>query len=440
MSTSAPPVQNRPLAMLQWVLACAIAIVSVISSPRQVLWEASKQANIPVEFRVIALSIPDYFLIALLLVSILRLIIDETFRAHLSTTLSIILSRHGGIWWVGLAIWMGLGIFWAREPIFVRFDTIQVIAALAGVLFIADLARSGRGRSLIMALLAGAAAQAVVAVLQILNQGPIGLGWLGEVDRFWYDTAPFYRAPGLSMHPNYLAGYLLIALFGALLIARQNIEQSRSIVLPAIGGLLGGVGLVATMSRSGLLAAVVGLIPALSVAVLSLKKRLRLTVIAVLGVLVLVVGIWAAIVILPNVQTRLLASREFFFHDTFEVIGKTPLLGVGAGNLMLEIGRNQGESSTPLLPVHNVFLYIWAELGIPGLALFVAACLAILIQVRPRNGLSVFTWGSCFLAMCVVMLFDNYFWAVQPFRDLTFWVIGLWWGYACHLEVPHKAG
>jgi O-antigen ligase len=107
--------------------------------------------------------------------------------------------------------------------------------------------------------------------------------------------------------------------------------------------------------------------------------------------------------------------------------------------LMLEIGRNQGESSTPLLPVHNVFLYIWAELGVPGLVLFVVACLAILIQVLPRNGLSVFTWGSCFLAMCMVMLFDNYFWAVQPFRDLTFWVIGLWWGYACHLVVPHKA-
>jgi hypothetical protein len=370
----------------------------------------------------------------------LRLLVDETFRAHLLATLNIVFSRFGGIWWVGLVIWMGLGIFWAKEPTFVRFDTIQVIAALVGALFVADLVRTGKGRSLIMALLVGAAIQAVVAILQVLNQGPIGLDWLGEVGRFWYDTAPFYRAPGLSMHPNYLGGYLLIALFGALLIARQNVEQSRPIVLPAIAGLLSGIGLVATMSRSGLLAAVVGLIPALSVAVLSLKKRTRVTVIAVLGVLVLVVGIWGAIVILPNIQTRLLSSREFFFHDTFEVIGKTPLLGVGAGNLMLEIGRNQGESSTPLLPVHNVFLYIWAELGVPGLALFVVACLAILIQVRPRNGLSVFTLGSCFLAMCMVMLFDNYFWAVQPFRDLTFWVIGLWWGYACHLVVPHKVG
>jgi O-antigen ligase len=97
---------------------------------------------------------------------------------------------------------------------------------------------------------------------------------------------------------------------------------------------------------------------------------------------------------------------------------------------MLEAGTLWGLDVVNLLPVHNVYLFIWAEQGLPGLALFVVGCGVILWRLRRTDQPEVLIWSACFLAICTVNLFDNYFWAVHPFRVVFFWVIGLWWAYA----------
>lgn len=427
------------LNVIQLVLLCAIGFASVIASPRTLLLEVTTQANIPVDFRGITLSIPDYLLFALLILTGARLALDADYRAGISSTGSIVFSRFGGLFWAGLVIWMAVGILYAGQPVVTRYAMLHALAVLLLAIILADFVRRGQESPLFWALFASALLQSVIAVLQTLTNGPLGLDALGEVGRFWYDTSPFYRATGLSMHPNYLGGYLLITIFAAVLVARRNVERGLSPALPILAGTAGAFGLVATMSRSALLGGAVGLGLAFVIAIRPLLRRISRPALLILGATLVVVAIWGGLVLLPNAQTRLLASREFFFADSWEVIQKSPLIGVGAGNLMLEVSREvartRGPTTEPLLPVHNVYLFVLAEHGLPGLILFLLGCGAILIRVRPQAGSGVFIWGCCFLALCVISLFDNYFWAVHPFRDMFFWVIGVWWGMAAAAPV-----
>ncbi len=425
------------LGWVQYVTLMLTIILSVISRPRQQILEISDQVNIPVEFRVISLSIPDFFVLGLLLLTVLRLLLVSDYRQHLMDTVNLIITRGGGLWWVLLVLWSILGMLWAGNTTMLRFGALHFIGLLVAAFILADLVQERGARLLLWALLISTAVQSVIALLQVLNNGPLGWYALGEIDRFYYDPTDFYRAPGLAMHYNYLAGYLMVGLFGCLLTGWQKWLQGKSVLLPALIGVLACVGILSTLSRGGMLATAVGLLPIGAVIFFALQRRIRLTVIAgSVGVVVLAAAYMLfALGGLENIQTRFFTQREFFFDYTWAVIQQSPVLGVGMGNLMLEAGRIWGLDVIHLLPVHNVYLFIWAEQGLPGLVLYLLGCFTILRRLHPRHGAAVFLWSCCFLAICTANLFDNYFWAVHPFRVVFFWVIGLWWSYACRDEV-----
>jgi O-antigen ligase len=413
-----------------------LPFVAVVSAPRQMLAQFSDLANIPIEFRIIALSLPDYLALIILAVAGLSYIRQPAYRARLGNTFSQILAN-GGIWWVLLAIWVTLSALWAGQGVMARFAGLHVLAALAVAMLCADTIRQEKGlkRAVLRGLLLGGCTQALVALLQTLNQNPLGLAALGEIDRFWYEPTTFYRAPGLAMHSNYLAGYLVLAIFAALVLAisaRTAERKSQRIVpLYMAAAVLCGVALMAALSRSGIVGLVGGLLP-LSVLFwgrfdAQARKRLILAGVAVM----LLSVILSLIFVRGEAITRFFGGREFFFEDSFAIISQRPILGTGAANLMLEIGALRGDSSDPRLPVHNVYLYVWATLGIPGLALFALACWASLrglLKLGTQRYWPAFAWGCALLAGCIIMLFDNYFWAVQPFRMLWFWCIGVGWG------------
>ena len=409
---------TRGTEALQIALLCIIIFVSVISSPRSMLLEVSPLPNIPIEFRIVAISIPDYFVILLLIVTIVRLLWDAEYRQQLGLTANWIFTTWGGRWWGGLALWMVIGMLWAGDSAMLRFTTLHFVLLLVMAVVLADLTRRRSERVLLWALIASAVIQSVIAVAQTVNGGPLGLWGLGEIDRFAYETTAFYRAPGLSMHPNYLGGYLMVALFACAVIIRQNVQNKKSIILPGFAGLVIVVGIVMTLSRSAMLSTAVGFAPIILMIFASAARRNRWLIGGGIFILIVAAAALIWVILRGDLQARIFASREFFFTYSFEVIKQHPILGVGAGNLMLEVGRLYGLTVEHLLPVHNVYLYIWAELGVPGLALFLIGCFSILKHLRRRNNADLI-WLCCFLAICVVMLFDNYWWAVHPFRVVS---------------------
>ncbi|MBZ0295747.1 MAG: O-antigen ligase family protein [Anaerolineae bacterium] len=429
---------ERTLSWLQLIALALMIFLSVISRPRQMLLEVSPQWNIPIEFRIVSISIPDIFVLALLLLTVIRLVVSASYRDDLFDVVHKIITRAGGLWWGLLVLWVMVGLAWANEGTMLRFHLIHVIALLVMALITAGLARERGDTPLLVALIASGVVQSIIGLLQVLNNGPLGWYNLGEIDRFDYDPLDFYRAPGLAMHYNYLAGYLMIALFACMLLGYRRWSNGKRILPLVLAGAMISIGILSTLSRGALLSTAIGMLPLVVMVFLRLNRRARLLIVGGLVALVVLAVAYVLFVLggIENIQTRFLTGREFFFDYSWSVIQTSPVLGVGAGNLMLEAGKIYGLEFENLLPVHNVYLYIWAELGLPGLALFLIGSITILWRLRHPNRTALFIWTSCFLAICAVNLFDNYFWAVAPFRVVFFWVIGMWWYYVLPLLAP----
>ncbi len=108
--------------------------------------------------------------------------------------------------------------------------------------------------------------QSIIAILQVLKQRSIGLGFLGEylLDPAWSGISIVYaqgvrtlRAYGLSDHPNILGGCLAFSL--VLLVSWQILKKRETGALNITIILMGMVGLLLTFSRSAWLAFVSGM-------------------------------------------------------------------------------------------------------------------------------------------------------------------------------------
>lgn len=181
--------------------------------------------------------------------------------------------------------------------------------------------------------------------------------------------------------PNVLAFYLLLTLGPALAFIADGTDVRRR-VLGAVASPAILAGLVLTQSRTAILGAF------LVVFVLLGSSRFRRVVVALSVVLLLVVAFnFGAILRSPElgaVQQRLASidslagvqqdPRVLIWKTTPSIIAAHPLLGVGEGNFPV-ISPSYGLYAFDLTPIdhaHDIFLTVAAELGLIGLAVFLA--------------------------------------------------------------------
>ena len=116
-------------------------------------------------------------------------------------------------------------------------------------------------------------------------------------------------------------------------------------------------------------------------------------------------------------QRRSVQDRLFMWQHTQEMIEDHPITGVGAGNWQIAYPAYDGgdivwESATPRRP-HNDYLWIAAEIGIPGLLIYLAFLITIAIytirliatQNRSRVRLPL-AFGMSILALSVHAFFS----------------------------------
>lgn len=417
------------VAYIQQALISITIFISIVAGPRQLFSNIALRPNIPLEWQAITFSIADYFLLFFVAVSILRLVNDDPYRMRLTTTATALLRRGGLPIWIALTVLFTASAAWALVIDMALFTAVHLIFCLMAAVFLADLARD-RVDVFLYPLLLSAVIQAVIAILQSINGDALGLYALGEKDPYFYENPDLYRARGLSMHPNYLGGFLMLALFGVSVIywLRRQREQATYFLWPL--AILFLVGIATTLSRSAIISTVLGIlvIAALFAQRLDPKQRQRLLIgLGIGAVLFTGAGIVAVGANWDNIEERFFRSREFFFEDSFNLIQEAPLTGVGAGNIMLEVSLDREYEELHLLPVHNVYLFIWAEAGIIAMGLFILGCLYVLSHFRFTGNMTLYTLTAAFLGMCVINLFDNYFWGVHPHRVMFFYMLGLWW-------------
>jgi putative inorganic carbon (hco3(-)) transporter len=199
------------------------------------------------------------------------------------------------------------------------------------------------------------------------------------------------RARGPLDDPNDFAFLLAVTLPLALYRVRSAPDRlRRTLAVLAVAALAAGI--LATLSRS----AIAGLAVAAVWATVTGRLPLRWTALLVGGALAIALG-WYAVQP-QQIETALLAKqhvaqsnineRQLAWQVALREARSSPLLGVGPGNFELRfdefsppVGTGQGTLAT-----HNAYLSVLAELGVPGLSLFLVYLALSWSALRRRWG------------------------------------------------------
>jgi O-antigen ligase len=305
------------------------------------------------------------------------------------------------------------------------------VARLYAVYVIFRRLAAGGPRPVVVGLLAAAAAQGVLCLLEFAVQNNFGLwekpGWGAFIFAGASpEAARFLIARGGgTFEPNITSQFLQLALpfagvYFLVAAAKRRIPYLAVFLLTAAA-------LFVTFSRGGWFGAAVAL--AFVVVGTWVRKRAvgahtgALVALTAAGVILLIPAV--AVVLARGAQGDQLSAayRLADWEAAFAMIRDHPLLGVGKGNY-LELAHLYNPWTLEY-PVHNVYLLYWSETGILGLGAFVAmlagAFRAAWRAVRGNAGAdaafglaAIAAFGGITLRMFVSMSF------VHPFVCLTF--------------------
>lgn len=278
-----------------------------------------------------------------------------------------------------LAAWAVLGVpfsYWPGGSLSLLLDLF--IKSLAVFWLIANLVGTpARFRAVALTLVFASVPLASVAITNFLS-GDIAPG--GDYQSFKRISG--YNAP-LTQNPNDLALTLnLILPFSVALLIRARGALARAFLLGIV--VLGAAAVVLTFSRAGFLTLATML--ALYLWKLSRSTRRAWAVAVVLLALValpLLPGSYldhmGTITDMRSDQTGSAQARWGGMVAATGLALQHPFLGVGAGMNILALNEAQGPSWKE---VHNVYLEYAADLGLPGLVLFLALFCSCVLRAR----------------------------------------------------------
>ncbi len=200
-----------------------------------------------------------------------------------------------------------------------------------------------------------------------------------------------------------------------------------------------------TFSRGAWLGLIVGL--AMMLLIAAVKKNLAvqkkiLEIILISGILIFILFNQFQDLVMTRVsadarlEVKSSIERIESYKDSWELIKNNWLFGVGVGNYVkynanLRIYANTANlnytnKNTFIQPVHNVFLLVWAEIGIIGLLFFISLLLCVMRYAlcdRTRlRGNSLNIKLSLLIALSVMFLVDHWWWSLH-FGIFLFWLV-----------------
>jgi O-antigen ligase len=302
------------------------------------------------------------------------------------------------------------------------------------------------------ALILSAVVSGSVGGLQVALQASSGLGRFGEltldpqlsgVAVVQADGLRWLRAYGLLPHPNILAGLLVVGVLATVGWALQvpgPTGSGRKLFLPlgVLVLLLWLLGL--TFSRS----AWVGLAAAGGIFLLLVWRRVSRRRLIVLGGVALLTGLAFTALYFPflsarvaateSIEQRSIADRIVYSDMAWQAIEESPILGWGMGNFPWRASYYLTFTNFDLRgqQVHHIYLAAWAELGIIGLGIFLAALIlgltASIRQPAPITNhqppVTRFALLAALLAWAVIGWFDHYPWTIFQMQIVCWGLLG----------------
>lgn len=313
-------------------------------------------------------------------------------------------------------------LVFSEDRFFGLFDVYSLFTSAVLFVCVASVVEDLRDLRLsIMVLTLSVALQGVLARAQEWTGSSLGLEFFGSrpVMESPVGLSSISRASGTLLHPNSLALFfdLTLPLVFSLLFCPMRTSRKLSILA---GFLLGMAGLFATLSRGGMAATLVALAIVFFV---QMGKRAGLFK---TGVATAAAAILAAFLLFgspTSVQERFLKhdygtsqGRLMLMKVTARLIRNLPLWGTGPNNFVSVAQRydNTPEQIVTFwnAPVHNLFLFIAGEIGLPGLVFFCLFLLGVMLSPAPAirspdpflssAGLGLFACFVAFVLHCQV--------------------------------------
>jgi len=286
---------------------------------------------------------------------------------------------------------------------------------------------------LLLVLVLGAVGESLLAIAQWWRQesifgylpfgGPVWrAGQYGLAEVAWRGALKV-RAYGTFPHPNALAGYLVVVIlwFSHWWLSQKQVwlEKRAWFVGGGLALLLLIVGLGLTFSRSGWLALLLGWWWLAWGWILAKRKRILAWLWPMFLALLLFFSgrYW-----LTQKSSLSWQRRDQLVASSVRMLRDHPLWGVGTGLFTLK-SEAYGQSRWPrwLQPVHNVFLLVAVENGLPaGLAL-ISLLIFLAIKLGRRRGALFWPLSGALLVLIGLGLGDHY-WLTLPQTSLLFWL------------------
>jgi hypothetical protein len=276
----------------------------------------------------------------------------------------------------------------------------RVAAGLAVIHAFTRLRSDGR-RHVVAALAVVGAVEAVIACLESLKGGAVGLGAL-EFGGFFYRFGSSTAAHAGFDHPYHLACFLLVAL------AAAAVGATRGDRLPGwlAGAAVIGGGLATTYSRAVLvtLVVVLGILVLARGETATRRRRRQVAGAIVIGFFLVAVSFgdgWISRGNDTSTGQNLDSNRIDYARDALRLTRDHPFLGVGPGRYTIAL---QSVPHKDLLPVHDFPLLEAAEGGV--LAGVLAAALLVAIAWRAlRRGVMAM---AVFCSLALFYVLDAY--------------------------------
>jgi putative inorganic carbon (HCO3(-)) transporter len=330
----------------------------------------------------------------------------------------------GGLAWplAAYVAWTGLSLLWSGDP---HQGAISILFFyLPFGLLALSLSRLPWNPRLLVWLLVELVAMAIVFAA-------IGVYQWATRDIFWNPKvivgnayAPFFRVNSVFYDPSVYGRFLVIAIAACLVVVLYSRRPSAAY---AAGAAIAAawIGLLFSFSQSSFAALVA---VALLLAVMAWRWRAAL-VVALVAVVVVGAGVSA-----PRVRSSIVRhSHSGLNHATsgrwklvtngIKVAGHHPVAGVGIGDFKHAYAKQVGlRGREPRSAAsHDTPVTVAAELGVPGLVLFVwFAATALVLTLRRLSssfaGRTALVCGVALVAIAVHSLFYNAF-----FEDPTTW-------------------
>ena len=339
-----------------------------------------------------------------------------------------------------IVVWSGLSVFVAPYPGYVWTRLPGVAAGFFMFIYAVNLVKSVEDTRFLMKCIAAMVmVGSMVGIAEYATDTSFGLVFLGGRDEILvqpYEFTRITRASGLFRHANELAeflnGVLPVLCLWALASRRTGIR-----VLCSFAFVAGLVALVLTYSRGGWLAFAVS-IPALAFFYFLAKRKdpnrgslKRLIALGLLAVALIAPFFSPIMTRLTKDDYGAAVSRVPLAMTALRSIAEKPFTGVGLGNYQPAVAAYDpdpvlDENGNPL-GVHNMFLLIAAEIGVPAVLLFVWISMNFFTRgmatvFRPDGEQRLFAVGvlSGLTALYVHTMFENVFLGHQTYVLLCF--------------------